>query len=303
MSVIQRRDVEFTSGGVTCRAWHFVGATDVAPAPCVVMGHGLGATRDCGLEPFARAFAAAGIHALAFDYRHFGASDGEPRQIINVQRQLEDWEAALVAARRLEGVDPQRIAAWGASFGGGHALVASARDGRVAAVVSLCPMADGLAAFRNAVAYAGLPYMLRVASHALRDVAGAALGWRPHTLPLFAHPGELAFLSAPDALPGYSAVVPPGFVNAAAARLALSIVFYRPVSVARDLRCPLLILVADRDSVAPVAPALRVAELAGGPVELDRLDVGHFDLYQGEPHERAVALMVKFLRRTLRVDN
>ena len=40
------------------------------------LAHGLGAVKEMYLEPFARRFAEAGIAALVFDYRSFGASGG-----------------------------------------------------------------------------------------------------------------------------------------------------------------------------------------------------------------------------------
>src|SRR5438874_7879452 len=139
-----RLDVAFPSAGDDCRGWLFV--PDAENPPLVILGHGLGATREYGLEPFARRFADAGIAALAFTYRHFGDSGGQPRQLLDIERQLSDWAAALAYARGLDGIDTDRIALWGTSFAGGHVLVAAARDGDVAAVVSQCPFTDGLAA-------------------------------------------------------------------------------------------------------------------------------------------------------------
>ena len=74
------------------------------------MAHGFGATRDAGLLPYGQRFARAGLHVLIFDYRYFGASAGEPRQLISIPAQLEDWGKALECARGLEGVDPARLA-------------------------------------------------------------------------------------------------------------------------------------------------------------------------------------------------
>src|SRR5437868_2434625 len=120
-----RRDVAFNSSGDECRAWLFL--PDAERTPLVILGHGLGATREYGLEPYARRFADAGIAALVFTYRHFGDSGGEPRQLLDIERQLDDWAAALAYARNLDGIDTARIALWGTSFGGGHVLVAAAR--------------------------------------------------------------------------------------------------------------------------------------------------------------------------------
>ena len=103
------------------------------------MAHGLGGTKDSGLEPFATALAEAGLDVLAFDYRGFGASGGTPRQRVSMAGQLEDYRAAMAAAARLPGVDPRRLVLWGVSLSGGHVLAAAAGRDDVAAVVSLTP--------------------------------------------------------------------------------------------------------------------------------------------------------------------
>ena len=118
--------------------------------PCVVLAHGFGGTVDSGLLPYAERFAAAGLDALAFDYRHFGASDGEPRQLLSIPRQLEDYAAAIAFARSLAGVDPERIVVWGSSYSGGHVVPVAVADGRVAAVIAQVPGMDGLATLLNA---------------------------------------------------------------------------------------------------------------------------------------------------------
>ena len=77
------------------------------------MAHGLGGTKDSGLEPFATGLAEAGLDVLAFDYRGFGASGGTPRQRVSMAGQLEDYRAAMAAAARLPGVDRRPAGALG----------------------------------------------------------------------------------------------------------------------------------------------------------------------------------------------
>jgi uncharacterized protein len=120
-------EVSFDSAGVRCVGVYLRGRgeefLDVqGNRPCVVLAHGFGSTVDSGLLGFAERFAQAGIDALAFDYRHFGASDGEPRQLISIAKQQQDYAAAIAYARSLEGVDPERIVAWGSSYSGGHVV-------------------------------------------------------------------------------------------------------------------------------------------------------------------------------------
>ena len=79
-----RSEVTFPSGGVRCAAWWYPpGGPE--PAPCVVMGHGFGAVREARLPAYAERFQAAGLGVVVFDYRHFGASDGEPRQLLDIK--------------------------------------------------------------------------------------------------------------------------------------------------------------------------------------------------------------------------
>ena len=95
-----------------------------------MLGHGLSAVRDQRLPAYAERFAEAGLAALLFDYRHFGASGGEPRQLLDIQRQLEDWRTAIAYARGLDGIE--RVGLFGSSFGGGHALELAAEEPAVA---------------------------------------------------------------------------------------------------------------------------------------------------------------------------
>src|ERR1044072_717076 len=132
-----RTDVTVPSGDDTLAAWLYLpdSSTGRTP-PVVVMAHGRGAVKEMRLDAFAERFAAAGFAALVFDYRHFGDSTGQPRQLVDIGRQHADWQAAVAHARSLAGVDPDRIALWGSSFSGGHVVWVAARDPRVAAVVS-----------------------------------------------------------------------------------------------------------------------------------------------------------------------
>src|SRR5256885_834878 len=181
-------DVASPSDADDCRAGLFMPAA--GRPPLVILGHGLGATREYGLEPFGQRFADAGIAALVFTYRHSGDSGGEPRQLLDIERQLGDWAAALAYARTLEGIDGQRIALWGTSFGGGHVIEAAARDGAVAAVVSQCPFTDGLAATRAASPRS----LVRALAPALRDELARIRHKPPVLVPLVGSHGSAALM-------------------------------------------------------------------------------------------------------------
>jgi len=261
--------------------------------PCVVMAHGFSATRDDALPAYAEAFQAAGFAALVFDYRHLGASGGEPRQLIDVGRQHDDYRAAIAYARGLEGVDPERIALWGTSFSGGHVVAVAATDPRIAAVVAQCPFTDGVAALRKVP----LKNALLATAHGIADEVAALLGRGPITIAAVGAPGQFAAMTAPEAEPGFIAIVPDESLwqNRFAARQMLTLPLYRPLTKAADLQMPLLVCVCDEDETTPPEGAIKLAERAPKG-ELKRYPYGHFAIYHDEA---ARADQVEFLQRRL----
>ncbi|MEU4341518.1 alpha/beta fold hydrolase [Nocardia sp. NPDC023852] len=288
-----RQDVYFSSGDNTCAAWLYL-PTGVAAPPVVVLGHGLGATREMRLDAFAERFAKAGIACLAFTYRHFGDSGGAPRQLLSIKKQLVDWDAAIDYVKARRDVDGARVAVWGSSFGGGHAITVASRHPELRAAVAQCPFTDGLA---SALAL-GPVATLELAPFLIRDLAAKVRGKAPVTIPLAAPPGSPALMNAPDALPGYQALIPAGttFVNKAAARVIPTIAGYRPGRVARKVTIPILFCVSNTDTVTPLAQTLRYARTAPRG-EIKRYDAGHFDFYLGDAFEALVSDQIEFLTR------
>jgi pimeloyl-ACP methyl ester carboxylesterase len=167
-------------------------------------------------------FCAAGYACLVFDYRNFGDSEGEPRQLLDIGRQLQDWAAAVAYARTLSDIDTHRIGLWGTSFSGGHVIATAARLPGIAAVVAQCPFTDGIASARtlNPLVTA------RITALAVRDLVGARLGRPPLMVPVVGHPDEVALMNAPDADPGFLRLVPDGthIRNEVAARFGVKII-------------------------------------------------------------------------------
>lgn len=290
-----RRDVRFVSGETYCSAWLYL-PIGVEKPPIVILGHGLGAVREMRLDAFSERFAAAGIATLAFTYRYFGDSGGDPRQLMSVSRQLADWEAALAFAKACPDVDGRRIAVWGSSFGGGHAITVASRHPELRAAISQCPFTDGLAS----AAALGLAGTLQVAPAILRDFTAKLLGRPPVMVPIAAAPGHPALMNAHDALPGYLALMPDGmaFVNRVAARVLPEIVTYRPGRSAAKVKSPILFCVSTTDTVTPPSQTIALARRAPrGEIKL--YDAGHFDFYMGDAFERLVSDQTQFLTKHL----
>lgn len=293
---VRRQDLTFKSGGIACQAWLYRPAIE-RPAPCVVLAHGFDGVREQGLDAYASRFCAAGLAALVFDYRYFGASGGKPRQLFDNSAQLEDWRAAIAVARQDEHLDPERIALWGTSTSAGHVIKLAAEDGGIAAVVVQMPLVDGLAQLLDT------PFLqsVRLLWAGLRDRVRGILGRPPLTIPAAGQPGSLAAVTSPDALTGLDRITPANSTwrNEVLARFTLTTALYRPGRLAGRLGCPLLVCLADGDLLIPPRPALAMVEKLN-KAALRRYPFGHFAMYYGKGFERASTDQAGFLLEALR---
>lgn len=291
----QRNHVRIPAGhGDEMDAWLYLPAGP-GPHPVVVMAHGIGGVKAAGLAPFAERFAEGGFSALVLDYRHWGDSTGQPRQLLSIRRQLEDYRMALAWARRQDSLDATRIFVWGTSFAGMHIVELAASEAGLAGAIAQCPLVDGLAGVMKIPPSRGL----RLAANGLLDLVGSALGREPRYLQVSVPPGEFGVIATDDAMTGLARLDPGdgSWRNDITARSVLDVTMHRPVRRGGRARCPLLMVVAENDTMAPTGPALRVAARAPRG-ELYRSRGGHYDVYAGGlDHDSVVQVELAFLRR------
>jgi len=292
---IKRTRVTFDSGGVELVGYLHRPADATGKLPCVVMGHGFSGTQD-RLFTGAERFAGAGFAALTFDYRNFGESGGEPRQVIDIKGQREDFKAAVSWARSQPEIDPDRVALWGTSLGGTHTVFVAASDPRIAAVVAQVP-------------YSGLPRepvgrTQRQSWHlmwlALKDRVRGRLGLSPLYVPAVGTADEGAVLVDPRATEVTSSLAAenPLWRNEVAPRVIFDILRLRPLRVANKVRAPLLVTLAEGDAEAPPYLTRRLAALAPRG-EARSYPITHYEVYRPEIREQVLADQLAFLQKHL----
>lgn len=294
--------IRFTSAGVDCAATHHPAVDDglrgPGGRPVVVLGHGLAGTQDSGLEPFARAFAAAGLDALTFDYRGFGESGGSPRQRVRLADQVADFHAAVDAATKLPDVDPNRIVLWGVSLGGGHVLQVAAERSDIAAVIAVVPMVDGLAAARHALDSHAPSQLMRATGRGIRSRVSERLGRDQVMMPVVAQPGQLGALTLPGSYEDYQSIAGPSWRNEVQADVGLELGSRAPLQAAERVTAPVLVQIADFDRSAPPQAAAKAAFKARA--EVRHYPGDHFDVFEGKPwHDASVEHALNFLGRKL----
>lgn len=276
-----RRDVQFDVEGVRLQGWFYAPEGRATPAPAVVMAHGFSAVKEMYLDRFAEVFAAAGIGALVFDHRGFGASGGTPRQEVDPWAQVRDYRDAITYVSTLDEVDTTRIGAWGSSFSGGHAVVVAAIDRRVKCVVSQVPFMTGSRNIRRLVR---ADFMAPMRAMFDADRASRFAGNPPGMIPVVSEdPLGPCALPTADSWAWFSETQrlrAPAWRNEVTLRSVEMLTEYEPCEyIAHVSPTPLLMIVASGDHVAVADEAFAAYANAREPKRIEVIEGGHFDPY------------------------
>jgi uncharacterized protein len=303
--VMRREKVSFPSGAVGCAGYLFAPEPRAGTGEClpvVILAHGFSGTMD-RLVPHAERFAADGIAALVFDYRGFGESGGQPRQVVDLPSQHQDLRAAIAWARGREDLDPDRVALWGNSLGGAHVISVAADDPRIVAVVAQIPF-NG---FPRRVEGRSTGAALRLFGAMVWDSIKGRLHLEPFYIPMVGKPGELAVTATHEADRHIQTLTGGNLTtlwkNQVAPRGLLQMLRYRPALDAARLQAPLLVCAAEQDREAPVDTARALVQAA--PRGTLRVYPGtHFDFYTDPAiRDRALADQLEFLHEHLHTSS
>lgn len=286
--------LSFPSHGSRCAAWLTL-PDGPGPHPGLVLAHGFGANHTMALETYERHFAAAGIATLAFDYRHLGESDGQPRQRLSLRKHRQDLNAAIDFLAGRTDIDAQRIGLWSTSLGAMHTLLVASRRRDVAAVVVQCPIVDGPATVHRG----GLASLLRVTPDVVVDAARRSVGMSPRYIPIVGKPGEHAAVTVAGAYEGWHHTGG-RFDNRVGASDVVTIAVTSAKRRARRIDAPLLVCVSRRETLMDPRHADDVARAAPRG-EARSYDADHFEVYHPPLVDQLLADQTDFLRRHLDV--
>lgn len=85
---------------------------------------------------YAEKLAAEGFITLAFDFRNFGESEGEPRFYESPEMKKTDIKNTVTYLASLPGTDAEKIGAFGVCAGAMYTLMAASEDDRIKSVVT-----------------------------------------------------------------------------------------------------------------------------------------------------------------------
>lgn len=281
----------FKSHGVDCAATLRLPPGE-PPFAAILMAHGWGGVQDSMTTPFYPRFLEAGFAVMTFDYRGWGESKGEPRQVIDPQHREQDIEQALAHLKAQVQIDAARIVLWGTSFGGGHAVSVGSRHPKLLGIIAQVPMLDGMAA---ALA-TPLPRLLRFGIYAGLDLLR---GSKPLYIPVISAPGAFSSMDRDGAEAAMQRDIERtggSYDNRVAARSLWTMGPYRPFKALSNIKIPTLLIGATRDTVAPFIE--KKIRAVGNPcLKLETLDANHFDPYFEPAFSVNISYQLNFLRQ------
>ena len=287
---MKTEQVAFHSGGVRLHGYLHRPDQATARLPFIVQGPGWLGLADAKLyQPYHEAFAAAGFAVLIFDYRGFGASEGDTGTL-SPAWQLEDWRNAIAYMRGRPDMDPSRAAIFGSGgTGGGNAVLAAAYEPDIRATISQVPVADGRDwLHRMRQEHEWIAFLASVeADRQSRATTGTGTTVHPREGIMVATPERKATAVKADV----DSRIPSAIPLAA----AQGILEYRPLDVAARVRGLLVIGVED-DAVTPTDHAVRLFEAAGSPKKLVlQRNTTHYAAYK-QNAAQVIPLMVEWLQ-------
>ncbi|MCK6563701.1 MAG: alpha/beta fold hydrolase [Dehalococcoidia bacterium] len=260
--------------------------------PGVVLCHGFTAIKELILPDYGRRFAAAGIAALAFDYRGFGESDGTRGRLI-WRDQVQDIRNSITFLETVPEIDPGRIGLWGTSYGGANVIYTAGIEPRAKCVVAQVGFGDGGRRQREAPPEQTAPMRAIIsAERQKRVLTGESTMVDPFTI--LSEPDSVAFFA--EAMKTHARLkteIPLEFIEATQE--------YVPEEMApRIAPRALLVIAAENDATTPADEFRSVYEKAGEPKKLVIIEgIRHYEIYGGEPLERSAREAADWFKRYL----
>lgn len=301
--ITMQQQTEFEVEGVTMRGvFHLPDDADLQSKnqlPIVVMANGYATEWQFGTLRLIEALTAAGLATLNFDYRTFGQSDGEPRQVVDIPGQLEDFRQAIDHALQQDWVDSKQLVIWGSSLGGGHAISLAAEYGNARAMIAQVPHCCSRAAFKSVT----LSSVFKGISYAIADSIGAVLSLPPIYLPVVAEADSYGVMNHPGWRQCYFELAKESktWRNQLVARSLLKGGDYRPILLAEKIQCPCLLIPAEKDAGVPLQAVLDTADKIP-QAEVFSINGDHFEVYSGQQADRVIDRELAFIKQCLSME-
>jgi fermentation-respiration switch protein FrsA (DUF1100 family) len=271
--------------------------------PAILVAGAMTGVKEQVAGQYAERIAKDGYVTLVLDHRHFGESEGEPRQHEDPAKKMEDFKNAISFLSSLKGINREKIGACGISMGGGYMLQLAAFDRRIKAVSIV---ASGLNLANTLLEMLGkegfVNFLKEFNSARQRHYDTGEVQY----IPAVATDNKPAAMigDEPFEYYGTSRAWSPGWVNRYTTESIENLMSYNAIPYSSHVSpTPLLIVHGKNDKYCLPKFAQEVYDLAGEPKEILWLDTSnHIDLYDNEKYvgptiSKVVQWFSKYLRQ------
>ncbi len=136
---IHAKAVTFDSEGMTLRGNLYLPAAESSGLAAIVVVGTWTSVKEQMADRYAKRLAEKGLAALSFDFRNFGASDGEPRQFESPDLKIQDIHNAVTFLESRPEIDGDKLGILGICASAGYAAANSIADGRVKSLAFVAP--------------------------------------------------------------------------------------------------------------------------------------------------------------------
>ena len=281
--MLQNEKVFFQSEGLKVvgnlfRPENYKGNSSLLPG--VLVAGAMTGVKEQVAGSYAERIAKSGFVTLAIDHRHFGESEGEPRQHEDPAKKMEDFKNAISFLSTIEDIDREKIGACGISMGGGYMLQLAAFDRRIKAVSIV---ASGLNLGDTLVEMLGKEGFINFLKEYNKARQKHYETGEVQYIPAVATDNKPAAMTGDEPFEYYgtSRAWSPGWVNRYTTESIENLMSYNAVTYAHHVSpTPLLIVHGRKDKYCLPKFAQQVYDEAGEPKEIMWLDTSnHIDLY------------------------
>lgn len=261
--------------------------------PIIVLCHGFCGVQKFLLPKYAELFTDSGYAAVTFDYRGFGASDGE-RGRLEPARQIDDIICVINWIVCQPEIDPERVGLWGTSLGGGHVFGAAMLWKKVKCIVSQLAFSDGgeiitdgMDKLEKSTFISSLDKMSLKKKNTGKEVFVGV------TRILNDKASKAFFEENKKSYPEIDIKIPLLTVK--------EILHYKPALNASKITCPALVVVAENDSVNPPAQGRKLFDAVASKEKMLYVEnhADHYDVYSGEYFKRVIRTEIEWFQKYL----
>lgn len=295
---VREERVAFESGGQTLVGVLFLPADATDRLPAVVVAPPWLNVKEQVAARHARELAERGLAALAFDYRCWGESGGEPRELESASAKIEDLRVAVRYMQTRSEAAPGGVGVLGVCFGAGHALTAAAGNPDVKSVATVAAWLHDRPSLVATFGQEEIDRRYRVAAEA--KAAFDATG-ETRYVPAASNTDRTAGMFSPD--PAFFYTNPtrgavPTWTNRMAVMSWTEWLDLDGLAAAAELTQPLLIVHSDGSALPDNARKAFAA--AKGPKDLYWTEGDHLDFYDRDAYvAKAADAVAAHFRRTL----